>query len=935
MALPKDHLAKFHKLADAKEMWEAIKSRFEGLHKGYDRFQTLLSQLEIHGAGVLHKDANQKFLRSLPSSWSQVALIMRTKPGLDTLSFDDLYNNLRVFDCNVKGTTISSSNTQNEGSSSYTDEVIHSFFVNQSSAPQLYYDDLEQINDDDMEEMNLKWQVAMISMRIKKFHKRTGRKLQFDTKDPFGFDKTKVECFNCHKMGHFARDCEAKGNQHSRRRDVGILTGLDNMRKILITMLRWLTLLAIQDDPHRALKDKEIIDSGCSRYMTGNKAYLADYQEFKGGYVAFGGSNRRITSKGKIKTGRFDFEDVYYVEELNHYNLFSVSQMCDKKNKKEKKHKPSCKAKTVLVTKPQNKTPYELLTSKQPIICYLRPFSKAFRVYNLETKRVEENLHVNFLENKPNVVGKGHAWMFDLDYLTNSMNYEPISVENQANKSAGPKEANNSAGTQANDDQGDKIEKNTGFKTYEKPVSQVEQVFLGELEKLKRLKRKLMITPLSIAGPSRAFNDDELSYLDPSKYALLDDPSITHLEDIYASPSEGIFIDSSYYDKGVVTDFNNLETTTRSKVNKNSEARACKSWCDEFEELMKNMFQISSMGELTFFLGLQVKQKEDGIFISQDKYVAKILKKFNFLSVKTASNPIETQKPLVKDEKTVDVDVHLYRSMIGSLMYLTTYRPDIMFAVCAFSRFQVTPNTSHLHAVKRIFRYLKVQPKLGLWYPKVSSFDLKAYSDSDYAGANLNRKSTTGGCQFLFRRLISWQCKKQTIVATSTTEAEYVAAAHYYGQVLWIQNQLLDYEFNFINTKIYIDNQSTIFARIEAIRLFLAYATHKDFTVYQTDVKTVFLNGILKEEVYVGQPPGFVSKQYPNHVYALDKALYGLKFGMENCDTVPTPRVEQAKLKLDLVRKPVDHTDYRSMIGLLMYVTSSRPDIMFATCMCA
>ncbi|GJY66768.1 putative ribonuclease H-like domain-containing protein [Tanacetum coccineum] len=235
-----------------------------------------------------------------------------------------------------------------------------------------------------------------------------------------------------------------------------------------------------------------------------------------------------------------------------------------------------------------------------------------------------------------------------------------------------------------------------------------------------------------------------------------------------------------------------------------------KSWCDEFEALMKSRFQMSSMGELTFFLGLQVKQKEDGIFISQDKYVAEILKKFDFANVKTASTPIETQKPLVKDEEASDVDVHLYRSMIGSLMYLTASRPDIMFAVCACSRFQVTPKSSHLSAVKRIFRYLKGKPKLGLWYPRVSSFDLESYSDSDYAGANLDRKSTTGGCQFLGRRLISWQCKKQTIVATSTTEAEYVAAASCYGQVFWIQNQMLDYGFNFMNTKIYIDNESTI-----------------------------------------------------------------------------------------------------------------------------
>nr|GEW75595.1 retrovirus-related Pol polyprotein from transposon TNT 1-94 [Tanacetum cinerariifolium] len=137
--------------------------------------------------------------------------------------------------------------------------------------------------------------------------------------------------------------------------------------------------------------------------------------------------------------------------------------------------------------------------------------------------------------------------------------------------------------------------------------------------------------------------------------------------------------------------------------------------------------------------------KEDGIFISQDKYVVEILKKFDFMSVKTASTPIETKKPLVKDAEAADVDVHLYRSMIGSLMYLTAFRPDIMYAVCACSRFHVTPKTSHLQAVKRIFRYLKGQPKLGIWYPKESAFDPDAYSDSDYARANLDRKSTTGG----------------------------------------------------------------------------------------------------------------------------------------------------------------------------------------------
>ncbi|GJT82431.1 putative ribonuclease H-like domain-containing protein [Tanacetum coccineum] len=235
-----------------------------------------------------------------------------------------------------------------------------------------------------------------------------------------------------------------------------------------------------------------------------------------------------------------------------------------------------------------------------------------------------------------------------------------------------------------------------------------------------------------------------------------------------------------------------------------------KELCNAFEKLMHEKFQMSSMGELTFFLGLQVQQKKDGIFISQDKYVVEILKKFGFIEVKTASTPMETQKPLLKDEDGEEVDVHMYRSMIGSLMYLTSSRPDIMFAVCACARYQVNPKVSHLHAVKRIFRYLKGQPKLGLWYPKDSPFDLVAYTDSDYAGASLDRKSTTGGCQFLGCRLISWQCKKQTVVANSTTEAEYVAASSCCRQVLWIQNQLLDYGYNFMHTKIFIDNNSTI-----------------------------------------------------------------------------------------------------------------------------
>ncbi|GJT17452.1 putative ribonuclease H-like domain-containing protein [Tanacetum coccineum] len=187
-----------------------------------------------------------------------------------------------------------------------------------------------------------------------------------------------------------------------------------------------------------------------------------------------------------------------------------------------------------------------------------------------------------------------------------------------------------------------------------------------------------------------------------------------------------------------------------------------KAWCEEFEVLMKGEFEMSVLWRDEDFL--QVLQ-------------------FDMESVRTATTPYEAAKTKLKDETDPPVNVHLYRSMIGSLMYLTASRPDIMFAVSACSRHQVTPLTSHLNAVKKIFKYLKGQPKLGLWYPKDTPFQLEAYSDSDYAGSHGDRKSTTGGCQFLGRRLISWQCKKQTIVATSSTEAEYVAAASCCGQV--------------------------------------------------------------------------------------------------------------------------------------------------------
>nr|GEY94125.1 hypothetical protein [Tanacetum cinerariifolium] len=671
------------------------------------------------------------------------------------------------------------------------------------------------------------------------------------------------------------------------------------------------------DNPYQTLKGKGIVDSGCSRHMTGNKAYLVEYQDFNGGHVAFREfKNNDIIKFCALKGIKREYSDARTLQqnrvaERKNMTLIEAARTMQADSFLPKTFwveavSTACYVlNRVLVTKPQNRTPYELITVKIPIISYIRPFRchvttlntidhlgkfeeksdegflvgyslniKAFMVYNLETKRVEENLHINFLENTPNVTGKVHTWLFDLDYLTNSMNHQPVTAENIANKTAGPKEANNS--TAKNGDQ--KLNRDTGSKKNKEPVDQDDQAFLEVLEKLKRQEKetddaaknlrktfaqgtKDLLLQAGGAGSTNYVNTASTPVNTASTLVNTASPlrNISSLEDIYEVPNDGIFISASYDDEGAVANFTNLESTMNvslipnlgytlfilqlkfleiqtqqfrqgakqeegidydevfapvarieaihiflafasyigfivyqmdvksaflygkidekvyvsqptgfidhkflKKVYKVVKAlyglhQAPRAWYATLSTFLVQSGYIRGLIDKTLFIKkdnkdiILVKQKEDGIFISQDKYVAEILKKFDLMSVKTASTSIETKKPLVKDAEATDV----------------------------------TPKTLHLHVVKRIFRYLKRQPKLGLWYPRESAFDLEAYSDSEYAGANLDRKSTTGGFQFLGRRLVSWQCKKQTIVATSTIEAEYVAAASCCGQVLW------------------------------------------------------------------------------------------------------------------------------------------------------
>ncbi|GJY05022.1 putative ribonuclease H-like domain-containing protein [Tanacetum coccineum] len=705
-----------------------------------------------------------------------------------------------------------------------------------------------------------------------------------------------------------------------------------------------------QGNPHQDLKDKRVIDSGCSRYMTGNRSYLTDYEEINRGFIAFGGNSKggKITRKGienlidlGVKVMRCDnrteFKNRTLIEATRTMLADSklpttfwaeaVNTACYVQNR-------------VLVIKPHNKTPYELFLGRKPALSFMRPFgcpvtilntidhlgkfdgkaderffvrystnSKAFRVFNSRTRIVEENLHVQFSENTSNIAGSGPNWLFDIDALTNSMNYKLVVVGNQSNGNAGTKACNDAdsksspdAGFKPSGEEEKKDAKDPGNEDSEVPSTEEPRVYQEKDDNVSSTNNvNTASNTINTVSPTVNAASIEVNVVDlKSSIKLPDDLNMPELEDIVYSDDDE--------DVGAEADMNNLDAfmpispilTTRihkdhpfeqiigdlhstpqtRRMTKNleeheepkkvihtlkdpswieaiqdellqfklqkvwtlvdlpngkkaigtkcvyknkkdergiviknkarlvaqgytqeegidydevfapvsrikairlflayalfkdfvvyqmdvksafiygkieEEVYVCqppgfedpdfpnrkgvkgdiflvqvyvddiifgstkKSLSTEFEKMMHKKFQMSSMGELTFFLGLQVKQKEDGIFINQDK-------------------------------------------------------PDIMFAVCACARFQVNPKSSHLHAVKRIFRYLKGQPKLGLWYPKDSPFDLVAYTNSDYAEASVDRKSTIGGALD--------------------------------------PNQLLDYGYNFMQTKIHIDNESTIY----------------------------------------------------------------------------------------------------------------------------
>ncbi|GJZ27655.1 putative ribonuclease H-like domain-containing protein [Tanacetum coccineum] len=873
MGIPNEHQLKFNLIKDAKK---------------------LLKALELLDEKILQEDVNQKLLRSLSPEWNTHAVVWRNKADLDTMSMDDLYNNLKARmraprnqdnknkESSRRSVPVETStftalvSCDGLGGYDWSDQAEerpnYALMAFSSSSPDSEKSELMVLGEITIREVKKKLEIVQkekdgIQLNVDKFEHASK-----------SFNKF-IECQivdNCKKglgyENYNAIPPPYTGNFMPPTPDLSF-TGLDEF--VNEPVVENYKAMSSEEEPKIGnpqidLQDQGVIDSGCSRHVTGNMSYHTDYEERDGGYVAFGGNPKggkiiekvplklgslvrdlpsklfendqtcvacqkrkqhRASCKSKIENSinlplhllHMDLFGPIFVKSLkkkmyclvvtDDYSRFTwvfflatndetsvilksfitgIENLVDHKVKvirsdngtefKNREMNQFCEMKGILRQFSVARTPQQngvaerrnrILIAITPTLRFMRPFWCPVTILNTID-------HLGKFDGKVDK-GSGPDWLFDIDALTRIMNYEPIVAGTQSNDFAGTKASDNAGqarketepvkdyillplwtadppysqdpksfhndGSKPSSDDGRKVDedprKDSEYKDQEKEDNVNSTNNVNTADNVNTVSSTVNVVGTNKVNDVGGKTSIELP-CDPNMPALEDDSIFDFLRD---DEDDGAVADMNNLDKTIQVSPNStirihkdrplnqvigdLQSTTQtgkmlknleehgfvrrtqkgnsciegSKLDRGYAGRAStiqvtriyvddiifgstkKELCIAFEKLIHEKFQMSSMGELTFFLGLQVKQKKDSIFISQDKYVAKILKKFGFTEVKTASTPMGTQKPLLKDEDGEEVDVHMYRSMIGSLMYLTSSRPDIMFAVCACARY--------------------------------------------------------------------------------------------------------------------------------------------------------------------------------------------------------------------------------------------------------
>ncbi|GJX74815.1 putative ribonuclease H-like domain-containing protein [Tanacetum coccineum] len=723
----------------------------------FNRLQKIISQLAILGENISQEDLNLKFLTSLPSEWNTHVVVWRNKPDLNTMSFDDLYNNFKIVKQEVKRTATSSTSLSSQNmafvSSPSSINKVNTANVQVSTPNSLVSTD-----------STLDSTANLSDATVYAFLARNARSI---------LDSEKSEPRN-HDNGNRNQDCLRRTvnvEETSSKAMVAIDgAGFDwcfmAEEEVTINMALALRdasfkdseIIALKSEIEKLKKEKEYTSIKVKK--TPDTSLVEELVSEKEKQTIFPTKIEFVKQQDKTARKPVKYAEMYRSQKprgnQRNWNNLKSQQLGTNSNDFAR----------FKVSIGKGSTSKETDTSQDYIVMPLWKDSSLIDSPSMNVshdepelscdakkKDDEGELHILSIKRFFGVLvdlpkGKraiGTKWVF-----RNKKYERGIVIRNKARLVA----------------QGHRQEEGIDYEEVFAPVARIEAIrlFLAYASFMGFLVYQMDVKSAFLYGTI----EEEVYVTQPPGFKDPDHPDkvykvVKALYGLHQAPRAWYETLANYL-LGNGFKRGKIDQTLFIKKQKGDIfliqvyvddiifGSTNKELCTAFEKLMKDKFQMSSMGELTFFLGLQVTQKEDGIFISQDKYVAEILKKFNYTDVKSASTLVDLEKPLVKDGDADDVDVHLYRSMIGSLMYLIASRPDII--------------------------YLKGKPTLGLWYSRDSPFELVAYTDSDYAGATQDRKSTTGGCQFLGNRLISWQCKKQTMVATSTTKAEYVAAAN-------------------------------------------------------------------------------------------------------------------------------------------------------------